>query len=159
MLVILRSEARKDLGFGSIRIKNRSFALLRMTPRVVVLNKVKDLALCHPEERSEEGSRVWFNQNQKQILRVAQDDRPFTPDPSGGETALRMTPRVVVLNKVKDLALCHPEERSEEGSRVWFNQNQNQKQDSFLSSSRSPRNVNPVLQEQSRVLNQGQARS
>ena len=58
--------------------------------------------------------------------RVAQDDRPFTPDPSGGETALRMTPRVVVLNKVKDLALCHPEERSEEGSRVWFNQNQKQ---------------------------------
>ena len=49
-----------------------------MTPRVVVLSDEKDLALCHPEERSEEGSRVWFNQNQRL-------------DPSGGETALRMT--------------------------------------------------------------------
>jgi hypothetical protein len=63
-----------------------------MTPRVVVLSDEKDLALCHPEERSEEGSRVWFNQNQRL-------------DPSGGETALRMTIPVVVLSSAKDLDL------------------------------------------------------
>ena len=62
---------------------------LRMTIPVVVLSDEKDLALCHPEERSEEGSRVWFNQNQKQILRVAQDDRPFPPDPQPQEARKR----------------------------------------------------------------------
>jgi len=34
--------------------------------------------LCHPEERGEEGSRVWPTKDQR-------------PDPSGGETALRIT--------------------------------------------------------------------
>jgi len=53
--VILRSAARKDLGFSSARIKNRSFALLRMTDRFPRI-----LSLRRP------GS---------EILRCAQDDR------------------------------------------------------------------------------------
>ncbi|MFA7363636.1 MAG: hypothetical protein WCZ25_07160, partial [Aminobacteriaceae bacterium] len=35
----------------ALNVKNRSFALLRMTDRSVVLNAVKDLACCHSERQ------------------------------------------------------------------------------------------------------------
>ncbi|MEI6309572.1 MAG: hypothetical protein WCP58_08030 [bacterium] len=69
--------------------------------------------LCHPEERSNEGSGSSFgprnetkSETKSEILRFAQDDKK----------GLRMTGRARRMTT----PLCHPEERSDEGSGSGF---------------------------------------